>query len=234
MSKRIIRVLECLICLLIIVSFGGCTENDDYKSNNEFCEASIFKVVEIKVCDDNDNIIGYGTGTIISQDGKIITNRHVISHIVEDEYVIYQKLYARFYNEEDYISLRFETISETYDFALLSFIEEKEYDAFEIGDSKKLKFGDDVFTIGNNNAFGLAFCNGSIGAPLRTVLYNDESINAIQTTLLINEGNSGGPLIDAYGKLVGITTFRLRDKKGDIIVGISFALGTDELKTFIK
>ena len=56
----------------------------------------------------------------------------------------------------------------------------------------------------------------------------------VEISLIINEGNSGGPLITETGELVGITTFRLRDNQNNIIYGTSFALTTKSIKDFLN
>lgn len=68
----------------------------------------------------------------------------------------------------------------------------------------------------------------------RNVKYEDITIEAVQLSLIINEGNSGGPLINEAGELVGITTFRLRDNQNNIIYGTSFAITTKSIKKFLS
>lgn len=75
---------------------------------------------------------------------------------------------------------------------------------------------------------------GVISSNKRNVIYNDKTINAIQTSLVINEGNSGGPVFNKNGELLGIISFRLKDKYGEVIQGVSFALPSSTLKTFLQ
>ena len=94
--------------------------------------------------------------------------------------------------------------------------------------------GETIYTIGNPNGFGLSFTSGVISSSKRNVIYNDKTIKAIQTSLVINEGNSGGPVFDKNGDLLGIISFRLKDKYGEVIQGVSFALPSSTIKTFLQ
>ena len=64
--------------------------------------------------------------------------------------------------------------------------------------------------------------------------YNGKEIKTTQTSIIINEGNSGGPLFNADGELIGLITFRLRNGSGEIIQGVSFALHYSVLKDFLE
>ena len=100
--------------------------------------------------------------------------------------------------------------------------------------TEPLSYGEKIHTIGNGNGYGLAYAQGYIAAPIRTVKYDGEYIDAIQVSLMINEGNSGGPLINEKGQLVGITTFRLRDGQNNVIYGTCFSVPITNVKAFLQ
>ena len=94
--------------------------------------------------------------------------------------------------------------------------------------------GQPIFTIGNPNGFGLSFTSGVISSKLKKVVYDSKTIEAIQTSLVINEGNSGGPVFNKFGQLVGLISFRLKDKQGDVIQGVSFAIPVLKISEFLS
>ena len=100
--------------------------------------------------------------------------------------------------------------------------------------NNELHYGEVVHTIGNGNGYGLAYSKGNVAAPLRQVNYEKETILAIQLSMSLSDGNSGGPLINEKGELVGITTFRLRNRQNEIIYGTSFALPIETIKDFLS
>ena len=107
----------------------------------------------------------------------------------------------------------------------------KNNDYFNINNS--INDGEEIYTIGNPNGFGLSFTSGLISSANRNVIYNERVISAMQTDLVINEGNSGGPVFSKNGDLKGIISFRLRDNKNDIISGVSFAIPAKFILEFI-
>ena len=68
----------------------------------------------------------------------------------------------------------------------------------------------------------------------RNVIHKEQTIKTIQTSFVINEGNSGGPVFDKDGNLLGIISFRLKDSHDDVIQGVAFALPTSIIKSFIQ
>lgn len=144
-----------------------------------------------------------GSGVIFSSDGYILTSQHVIgdtslSVIVE----LYdgQKLEAKIVG-----------IDRGTDLAVLKINQEKEILSIEIGNSDNLKIGDIVLAIGNPYGLGQSVSMGIVSATGRE--FNNPYSDYIQTDASINQGNSGGALIDTSGRLVGINTL-IRSKSG--------------------
>lgn len=148
---------------------------------------------------------GSGTGFLISSDGFILTNKHVVSSGNEKtaEFRIImnsgKKYYAQFIGKDP-----------LYDFAILK-IFDKDLPYVELGNSDKLEIGTSVMAIGN--ALGIyrnSVTKGIISGLERNLTasdgsgYSEDLSNVLQTDAEINLGNSGGPLIDLNGKVVGV------------------------------
>lgn len=162
-----------------------------------------------------ETLAGQGSGVIISKDGYVLTNNHVIQNAQEIEVVLNDgsKLTADLVGTDRYT-----------DIAVLKIREEGEYAAIEPGDSKALRVGEFVIAIGSPFSLSGTVTVGSVshkGRMLGMLRYE----NFIQTDASINPGNSGGPLVDVEGKLLGINTLIHTGSpydKGN--VGIGFAV----------
>ena len=168
--------------------------------------------------------VGVGSGVIISEDGYIVTNNHVIQvqrGRTADE------IRVRLSNDKEYVATLVGTDEKT-DVAVLKIEPDKFLPAITIADSAKLRVGDVVFAIGNPLDVGLTATQGIVSALGRDssgILGPGAYENFIQTDAAINLGNSGGALIDAAGRLVGINTAIVSGSGGSI--GIGFAIPTN-------
>ncbi|HEY1405144.1 MAG TPA: trypsin-like peptidase domain-containing protein [Spirochaetota bacterium] len=164
---------------------------------------------------------GYGTGTVISRDGYILTNFHVVN---KGSY--YQVLFSdgmereieMFPNGEYYIA------DDETDLALLKLKEPSTYDLTPVafGDSDKLVEGQWVIAIGNPYGLRHSVTSGIISSLGRSDVGFTEIEDFIQTDVPINPGNSGGPLLNERGELIGINS-AIRTVSGGF-QGISFAI----------
>lgn len=165
--------------------------------------------------------VGVGSGVIVSADGYIITNNHVIQvqrGRTADE------IRVRLGNNKEYVAKLVGTDEKT-DIAVLKIESEEALPAITTADSSKLQVGDVVFAIGNPLDVGLTATQGIVSALGRDssgILGPGAYENFIQTDAAINLGNSGGALIDAAGRLVGINTAIVSGSGGSI--GIGFAI----------
>lgn len=143
-----------------------------------------------------------GSGFIISQDGYIMTNAHVIESAEKVKVVLSDGIteYSAVIVGEDSRS----------DLAILK-IEATGLVAAELGNSDLLEVGETVVAIGNPYGMELAgtVTNGIISALNRKIAINGSFMTLIQTNASINPGNSGGPLVNAYGQIIGITSSKL-------------------------
>lgn len=142
--------------------------------------------------------IGGGSGFIISKDGYILTNGHVVKKTSDIE--------VNLYNNKTY-KARVIGIDEVTDLAVLKIEEEtQDLPVANIGDSSALRIGEWVIAVGSPLGFEQTVTQGIISAKNRRVQDLQTSVDFIQTDAAINPGNSGGPLINLKGEVIGINT----------------------------
>lgn len=165
-----------------------------------------------------------GSGVIIDADkGYIVTNNHV----VKDS----KKIKVTTKEGREFEAKKVGADPQS-DFALLK-IEAKDLVAVKFADSDKLKVGDFAIAIGNPFGLGQTVTYGIISALGRSVDGNtDQFENYIQTDAAINQGNSGGSLIDLHGNLIGINTAIIAPSGGN--VGIGFAIPSNMIKSLTE
>jgi serine protease DegQ len=162
--------------------------------------------------DEAQRAFSLGSGVIISPHGYILTNQHVVEAADEIEVALPEgkRLAAKVVGSDP----------ET-DLAVLQ-VDAKDLPAITLAQPENLKVGDVVLAIGNPLGVGQTVTMGIVSALHRTGLRINTFENFIQTDAAINQGNSGGALIDASGSLVGINTAILSQSGGSI--GIGFAI----------
>ena len=166
-----------------------------------------------------------GSGVIISKDGYIITNNHVIdsSSSSTTYYTVSEanKVLVYLYNEDDPVEAKIIGSDSLTDLAILK-IEREDLTAIELGDSDSLQVGEFVMAVGNPLDMRNTVTTGIVSAVNREIEDDSDSMyTLIQTDAAINAGNSGGALVNAEGKLVGINTLKLL---GTGIEGMGFAI----------
>lgn len=165
--------------------------------------------------------IGVGSGVIISTDGYIITNHHVVQGIRGREA---DEIRIQLNDGSEYEAELVGSDEKT-DVAVLKIEAKDSLPAITLADSDKLRVGDVVFAIGNPLDVGLTATQGIVSATGRNsygILGPGAYEDFIQTDAAINLGNSGGALIDAWGRLIGINTAIVSRSGGSI--GIGFAI----------
>jgi len=162
------------------------------------------------------NVLAYGSGVIISEDGYIVTNNHVIENSNSISVVLNDK--------REYDAVMVGTDPST-DIALLK-IEAQSLPFVEFGNSDEIKIGEWVLAVGNPFNINSTVTAGIVSAKGRggvNIIEDDYSIESfIQTDAAVNRGNSGGALVNLRGEMVGITTAIASPSGGS--VGISFAV----------
>ena len=162
---------------------------------------------------------GLGSGFIMSSDGYIITNNHVVRKAEEIEVILEggKKYTAKIVGTDPVTDL-----------ALLKIDPEGSLPAVEIGDSSTLEIGDWVFAIGNPFGLGHTVTAGIVSAKGRALGIGRYD-NFIQTDAAINPGNSGGPLFDYEGRVVGVNTAVMARGQG-----LGFAIPVNMAKFVIE
>ena len=168
--------------------------------------------------------IASGSGVIISKDGYIITNRHVINDAKEIEVVL---------NDKRTYSAKILGEDPNSDLALLK-IEENKLPFLKFGNSNNLRVGEWVLAVGNPYNLNSTVTAGIISAKSRKInILNDGGIESfIQTDAAINSGNSGGALINTNGNLIGINT-AIQSKTGSFS-GYGFAIPSNMAEKIIN
>ena len=165
---------------------------------------------------------GAGSGVIISSDGYIVTNNHVI----EDA----NKITVRLKNGESYAAELIGTDSQT-DVAVVK-IDASGLQPAVLGDSDDLVVGELAVAIGNPlGQLGGTVTDGIISALDRTIDLGDTSLNLLQTNAAINPGNSGGGLFNGQGELIGIVVAK---STGEDVEGLGFAIPINDVKPILS
>lgn len=166
---------------------------------------------------------GMGSGVIVSKDGYILTNRHVIT---DDRGNDVDEIRVSLSEDVEFLA-EIVGSDERTDVAVLK-VDAEDLPYLNMANSDNLRVGDILFAIGNPLSVGTTVTQGIVSATKRTelgLLGNQSYENFIQTDASINPGNSGGALVDADGRLVGINTAILSQSGGNI--GIGFAIPTN-------
>lgn len=173
--------------------------------------------------------VGFGSGVILSEDGYIVTNNHVISGADE--------ISVTLNDNRTFTAELIGTDSDT-DLALLKITTEEQLPFLSIGNSDELKIGEWVLAVGNPFNLTSTVTAGIVSAKARSLgVYNGGIESFIQTDAAINQGNSGGALVNVRGELVGVNSV-LTSPTGSY-AGYGFAIPvsivtkvTDDLKKF--
>lgn len=165
-----------------------------------------------------------GTGIIMTSDGYIITNNHVVSGATEISITLM--------DGKTYVG-KLIGADERSDLAVVK-IEASNLTPAEFGDSDALVVGDMVVAIGNPLGLELmgTVTDGIVSAINRDVVVEERTMTLIQTNAAINAGNSGGPLINEFGQVIGINTLKMQDYYTSV-EGLGFAIPTNTAKAIV-
>ena len=196
---------------------GGMSLQDIYEQN-------VHSVVSISCTHPGGS--STGTGVVLTEDGYLVTNAHVVDSAVSvsvqltDDRIFEASVVGR---------------DEVSDLAVL-YIEATDLVPARFGDSDILRVGDSVVAIGDPLGAKLrgTYTDGIISAINRDVSIDGRTMTLIQTNAALNSGNSGGPLINCYGQVIGINTMKIgafTDKAG--VEGIGFAIPSATVKEIV-
>jgi serine protease Do len=164
-----------------------------------------------------------GSGFIIDPSGIVVTNAHVIDGASEVQVTL---------NDGEVLAARVIAASEEFDIAVLKLEMDRPLPVLKWGNSESLQVGEPVFVIGNPFGLGLSVSAGIVSALNRS-LTNPTFDNLIQTDASINRGNSGGPMLNDDGEVVGVasTVYTIADGAS---VGIGFAIPAETVRVLIS
>lgn len=170
-----------------------------------------------------------GSGVIISEDGYILTNNHIINSSSSSSYYEVgkaNKITVYLYNDEtEYAGTIIGTDEQT-DLAVIK-IDKTGLTAAELGDSDSIQVGEFAMAIGNPLGMQSSVSSGTISAVNRSVTSDNVTYKLIQTDAAINSGNSGGALVNSQGQVIGINTLKM---SGSGIEGMGFAIPINSTK----
>lgn len=166
-------------------------------------------------------ITGLGTGFVIEKDGHIVTNAHVVDGAESVKVT---------FSDGSTADAKVIGVDKATDIALIKVDTDKDLQTVGFGDSDKAEVGEPVVAIGNPFGLGTSVSTGIVSAKGRD-LQSGPFDNYIQTDAAINKGNSGGPLFDADGEVIGMNTAIVSPTGGS--VGIGFSVPSDTIKSVV-
>ncbi|MBS3112749.1 trypsin-like peptidase domain-containing protein [Candidatus Woesearchaeota archaeon] len=182
-------------------------------------ESESFTTVIANVIDSVVSIhtnLGQGSGAIISANGLVVTNHHVIDGITSASIVTYN---GNAYNVE-LIGYNIEN-----DLAVLKIVSDETFNYFNFANSDNLQTGQKIVALGNPAGLSFTATEGIISSPHRKM----NGLDFIQTDVTLNPGNSGGPIININGEIVGIVDFKISGYDS-----LSFAIPSNRVKTIVS
>ncbi|MBE6908179.1 MAG: PDZ domain-containing protein [Ruminococcaceae bacterium] len=166
-----------------------------------------------------------GSGFLITSDGYIVTNYHVIDSATTVKVTLY--------NGDTY-DAKIIGGDEDYDIAVIK-IDATGLKAVTIGDSSKLQIGDDIAAIGNPlGELTFSMSEGIVSCVDREINVDGTPFNMIQVTAAINPGNSGGPLFNLYGEVVGIVSAKYSTYANTVAEGLGFAIPINDVIAMVE
>jgi len=202
-------------------------------SDAEVYAANVNSVVSINVTGTSGtNFFGQavqtasaGSGFILTKDGYIVTNYHV----VKDGETVKVTLYSGDEYEAKYVGG-----DEDYDIAVIK-VEATDLQPVTLGDSSSLNVGDHVLAIGNPlGELTFSMSGGMVSCVNRAINVDGTPFNMIQTDASINPGNSGGPLFNQYGEVVGIVSAKYSSTGNESVEGLGFAIPINDVFAMIQ
>jgi serine protease Do len=170
-----------------------------------------------------DKSLWYGSGFILSTDGYVLTNKHVVHNGINFQVTV-----------SDGAQYPADLIGEAMccDIAILKIRENRPFVPVKMGDSNTLRQGDFVIAIGNPLGFNSTVTTGIVSALNRDFHFTQFD-DYIQTDAAINEGNSGGPLFNAKGEVIGVNSALYTTATSTGNIGIGLAIPIDDAKAII-
>ena len=199
----------------------------------ELYAANVNSVVSINITATSDpnffgqttQTAGAGSGFILTPDGYIVTNYHVVGDA--------DTVKVTLYNGDSY-DAQYIGGDEDYDIAVIK-IEATDLPNVTLGNSDSLNVGDHVLAIGNPlGELTFSMSQGIVSCVNRAINVEGTPFNMIQVDASINPGNSGGPLMNLYGEVVGIVSAKYSSYANTTVEGLGFAIPINDVQSIIK
>ena len=182
-------------------------------------------IVSLESYVEGEPVYYWGTGIILSEDGLILTNAHVVEGCDSAKIALHDgtEYEAKLVGADN-----------TSDIAVLK-IDARGLVPAVFGESDELRVGDEVAALGNplGEEFLATLTDGIVSAIDRGVSVDGHSMNLIQTNTAINEGNSGGALLNMYGQVIGVTNMKMMSSYSSI-EGIGFAIPSSTVRAVVN
>lgn len=216
------------------------TPEELYAANLGSCVGITVSTTSVNIFGQTTTSAASGSGFVLTQDGYIVTNYHVIEDAANDSSVSVEVSFA---NGDKYTA-KLMGGEQDNDVAVLK-IEATGLTPITLGDSDKLVVGEDVYAIGNPlGELTYSLSDGIISALDRLITTSSTNpttgqsetttLNVLQTNCAINPGNSGGPLFDSYGNVVGIVSAKYTQSTSGVSAeGLGFALPINDVKDIL-
>jgi serine protease Do len=213
-----------LLYIIIIIFVMLCSCNKE-KQDKHIADA-LESVVEISVYE-SDETISVGTGVCVDDGEKILFAAHIFDYETINDYVI-----------------KCETIDGIcYILSVIKVDKEKDLALLQIDGGKlnpivmsdtEAYWADDVFVIGNSCGLGLNVSKASVSCPLKRITINCAVFEMMQINITVNEGDSGGPVLNSDNELVGLISFKLKDYTGTSVSDMSYSILLSDIKVFMN
>ncbi len=230
LGDLMLRILIACLALSVLPianlpAFARAMDKDDTSAVRKAIPAvvniAVWKVRQAATAADTlRRVKAYGSGFIIDPGGIIVTNKHVIDGAIDISVIL---------SNGDRYHGTLLAVAAMLDLAVVKIEADHALPVLRWGDSDALQVGDPVLTIGNALGIGMAVSAGIVSALNRDI--QDTPFDQyIQTDAAINHGNSGGPLIDVNGDVVGVDTALYNPEEAGGFIGIGFAIPADAAK----
>ena len=166
----------------------------------------------------------HGSGFIIDPGGIIVTNKHVIDGALDIKVL---------FSDGDRVPARLVAVAAMLDLAVLKVDVDRPLPVLKWGNSEALQVGDAVLAIGNPLGLGMSVSAGIVSALNRDI-QDTPFDNYIQTDAAINHGNSGGPLVDLDGEVIGVDTALYNPDEAGGFIGIGLAIPAETAQFVVE
>lgn len=212
-----------------------------YAANLASCVGITVSTTSVNIFGQTSTSAASGSGFVLTQDGYIVTNYHVIEDAVDDSSVSIEVSFA----DGTQYTATLVGGEQDNDVAVLK-IDATGLQPVTLGDSDQLVVGETVYTIGNPlGELTYSLTDGLVSALDRLITTSSTNpvtnqketitLNVLQTNCAINPGNSGGPLFDSYGNVVGVVNAKYTETSSGVSAeGLGFALPINDLKDIIE